>query len=275
MTAIMAGWYDEAVIKKLDGLAAANAQAYAAALPFAHAVFDDFLPPALVAPVLAAFPRAGDISWKRYNNQNENKLEFRQVEQLAPTLRELLHFLNSAPVLRFLERLTGIRGLISDPYFAGGGLHQIERGGKLGIHADFNRLEGLELNRRLNLLLYLNENWVDEYGGHLELWEQDRSRCAQRVLPIFNRCVVFSTTDTAFHGHPHPLACPEGWTRKSVATYYYTSGTDAAVREAHSTLWLENEAPPSLPRRVAGAITPPVVRDGIRWLRRKISPTAP
>ena len=25
-----------------------------------------------------------------------------------------------------------------DPYFVGGGLHQLKRGGKLGIHADFN-----------------------------------------------------------------------------------------------------------------------------------------
>ena len=55
-------------------------------------------------------------------------------------------------MLEFLETLTGIDGLVPDPYFAGGGLHQIVRGGFLKVHADFNWHPKLRLDRRLNML---------------------------------------------------------------------------------------------------------------------------
>jgi Rps23 Pro-64 3,4-dihydroxylase Tpa1-like proline 4-hydroxylase len=140
----------------------------------------------------------------------------------------------------FLETLTGITGLLPDPHLWGGGLHQIQRGGFLKVHADFNRHERLDLDRRLNLLVYLNKDWKEEYGGQLELWSRDMKRCEERVLPVFNRCVVFSTTDTSYHGHPDELTCPEGWTRKSMALYYYTTGRSAEeTSQSHSTLYQE------------------------------------
>jgi len=155
----------------------------------------------------------------------------------------LLHQLNSSTFLNFLESLTGIQGIIPDPHFNGGGLHQIERGGYLKIHVDFNRHKRLKLDRRLNLLLYLNRDWQEEYGGHLELWDRDMNRCHQRILPIFNRCVIFNTNDFSYHGHPDPITCPEGMTRKSLALYYYSNGRpadelqDSGGKEAHSTIF--------------------------------------
>ena len=122
-----------------------------------------------------------------------------------------------------METLTGIENLISDPYFLGAGLHQIPRGGKLAVHADFNRHNKFPLDRRLNILVYLNKDWKEEYGGHLELWDRDMSKC-KKIAPLFNRMVVFPVTDWAYHGHPEPLTCPEGRTRKSIALYYYTNG---------------------------------------------------
>ena len=118
--------------------------------------------------------------------------------------------MSSPPVLRFLEALTGIEGLIPDPYFGGAGPHQILPGGFLKVHADFNWHPLLKLDRRLNLLVYLNKDWREEYGGQLELWDRDMARCERQILPVFNRTVVFSTTDFSFHGHPRPLACPGG-----------------------------------------------------------------
>ena len=144
--------------------------------------------------------------------------------------RWLLYQLNSSVFVNFLEELTGVGGLIPDPHFEGGGLHQIERGGFLKIHADFNRHPKLNLDRRLNLLLYLNEDWKDDYGGHLELWDREVARCVKRIAPVFNRCVVFTTTDFSFHGHPEPLACPPAVTRKSLALYYYSNGRPARSR---------------------------------------------
>src|SRR5206468_2179145 len=97
---------------------------------------------------------------------------------------------------------TGIPGLMPDPYFEGGGLHETKRGGHLGIHADFNIHSQLKVERRLNLLIYLNENWDKTFGGELELWNKDMKECAVRVAPIFGRAVIFNTDLDSFHGHP-------------------------------------------------------------------------
>src|SRR6185436_17882303 len=150
----------------------------------------------------------------------EKKLASKLESQLGERTRRFIWGLNSQVFLTYLETLTGIEGLIPDPHLFGGGLHQIVPGGFLKVHADFNRHEKLKLDRRLNVLIYLNRDWKEEYGGHLELWNRDMSRPERRVLPLFNRCVVFSTTDFSYHGHPDPLRCPEGRTRKSIAMYY-------------------------------------------------------
>jgi Rps23 Pro-64 3,4-dihydroxylase Tpa1-like proline 4-hydroxylase len=134
--------------------------------------------------------------------------------------------------------LTGIEGLLPDPHMQGGGIHQIHRGGFLRVHADFNKHPKFGLDRRLNLLLYLNKDWQEEYGGEIELWSRDMARCERRILPTARRCLIFSTLSDSYHGHPHPLTCPEGMTRKSIAMYYYTNGRPAEEqRPQHGTLW--------------------------------------
>ena len=108
----------------------------------------------------------------------------------------------------------------------------------MAVHADFTRHRLLQLDRRLNVLLYLNEHWEDEWEGHLELWAPDMKSCGRRLRPQAGRCVVFNTSDNSFHGHPEPLACPDGITRKSIALYYYTRGRDDnQVEPTHATEW--------------------------------------
>ena len=154
--------------------------------------------------------------------------------------RLLLYQLNSSIFVNFLEKLTGIKGIIPDPHFVGGGLHQIEKGGFLKIHVDFNKHKQMQVDRRLNLLLYLNKDWQEEYGGHFELWDRNMTECEAKILPIFNRCVIFNTSDFSYHGHPNPLNCPEDRTRKSLALYYYSNGRPAEeVSGQHSTLFRE------------------------------------
>jgi hypothetical protein len=159
--------------------------------------------------------------------------------------------------------LTGITGLIPDPSFNGGGCHQIQRGGKLGVHVDFNKLKTVNLDRRLNLLVYLNKNWKDEYGGHFELWDAEGKSSLKKVAPLFNRCVIFSTTETSYHGHPHPLTCPEGSTRKSVALYYYTNGRDdGQTAKPHSTVFAgteESKKKMLSVKNIFKEVTPPVL----------------
>lgn len=219
------------------------ADAYRGAEPFPHIVLDELFENEELEKVLAEFPAPGQTNWIRFNNPTEKKLGFHhQTSAIAEPVRRFLDRMNSWEMLQFLEELTGIQGLIPDPYFGGGGIHQIEPGGFLKVHADFNVHPKLRLDRRLNLLIYLNRDWREEYGGHLELWDEEMKSPVRSILPVFNRTVVFSTTDTSFHGHPRPLNCPAGMTRKSVSLYYYTSGRPEEERSAaHDTLFQKRD----------------------------------
>jgi hypothetical protein len=227
---------------KLNADPAALQPRYVAARPFPHIVLDGLFPDEVLDGVLADFPRPEEMR-ARFENATEKKLGYTDETPVRDRVREFLWTMSSAPVLRFLEALTGIEGLIPDPYFGGAGPHQILPGGFLKVHVDFNWHPLLKLDRRLNLLVYLNKDWREEYGGHLELWNGDVSRCEQKILPLFNRTVLFSTTDFSYHGHPTPLSCPEGRSRKSVSFYYYTNGRPAEERSApHDTIFRKTHA---------------------------------
>ena len=223
-----------------------DAARYAAASPFPHVELDDFLRPDVLAQAIAEFPKPEAIrDWRRLTDKDDQgrpavlqKLGYSNELEFGPALRRLVYELNSSHFLRYLERLTGIPNLIPDPHMAGGGLHQYLPGAVLRVHADFNRLPSWNLDRRLNLLLYLNPEWRPEWGGALELWDEAMSSCVRSIQPVANRCVVFSTTSTSHHGIPDPIACPEGVTRRSLALYYYSNGRPEHERTPrHSTLW--------------------------------------
>jgi Rps23 Pro-64 3,4-dihydroxylase Tpa1-like proline 4-hydroxylase len=209
--------------------------------PYPHIGLDHFFDDAVIQELSAEYPAASNTAWKRASfdpAHEEAKLSLDRLEDLPPSIRLFVEALNSSIFLRFLERLTGIDGLIPDPYLAGGGLHMTPRGGRLGVHADFNIHKKLGLDRRLNLLLYLNRNWRPEWGGELELWDKDVKTKVKGYLPLVNRVVVFSTTDTAFHGHPDPLNCPKGEYRRSIALYYYSNGRPVEEQsKAHTTIF--------------------------------------
>jgi Rps23 Pro-64 3,4-dihydroxylase Tpa1-like proline 4-hydroxylase len=213
---------------------------YLSADPFPHIVLDGLFDDAALDAVLADFPKPEETRWLRFDSATEKKLGYyHEQSTITDRVRAFLDALNGFEMLLFLEALTGIEGLIPDPYFGGGGLHQIEPGGFLKIHTDFNVHPKLKVDRRLNMLVYMNRDWRDEWGGHLELWTPSMSECRQRIAPLFNRTVIFSTTDTSFHGHPHPLLSPPGVTRKSVSLYYYTAGRPTHEQSApHDTIFV-------------------------------------
>lgn len=266
--------FSDSYSKRLESLAKENAEQYKNNRPFPHTYFDDFLPLGVAEAVLRDFPEPKQLAWSEFNRPTERKLAFDEVERLPRGIREVLYFLNSRPMIRFLEVLTGIEGVNADPYYLGGGLHQIKPGGNLGVHVDFNRHAKLKLDRRINLLIYLNKDWKEEYGGHFELWNRDMSAAEQRILPIFNRCAIFSTSEVSYHGHPNPLKCPPDRTRKSLATYYYTNGRpEEESSSEHSTLF--QTRPGEKParhhtslREVVHAITPPILISAAKKLRR-------
>jgi len=214
--------------------------AYCFAEPFPHIVIDNFLPLHFINEIYNLFPTeklADDVM----HETGYGGLHKRQVspESCEEKIRSTFHFFNSAPILQFLEGLTTIDSLITDPYFSGGGFHEIFRGGKLGIHADFRINEQLHLNRRINMLIYLNKNWDPDFGGNLELWDKGMKSKVESIAPLFNRCVIFNTDADSYHGHPDPLNTPSEVTRKSIALYYYTASKKVYDETpAHSTMYV-------------------------------------
>jgi|KBSMisStaDraftv2_1062788.scaffolds.fasta_scaffold16576_2 hypothetical protein len=252
---------------------------YVSAQPFPHIVLDGILPGDLPRRILANFPVAALASDTVFNINYGGHFK-RQVapEDCNAFVRELFHFFNSRPMLAFLEGLSGITGLLPDPYFEGGGFHEISAGGLLGIHADFRIHERLHLQRRLNLLIYLNENWQDEWNGRLELWDRKMQGCVKAISPLINRCVVFNTDADSYHGHPDPLATPPEVKRRSIALYYYTA-SKAVYREVPnlSTMYHARPSDSAAVRREAAAFrateyfkdfAPPVLfrlYEKVRW----------
>jgi len=211
--------------KARDYGAALN-ETYTSAQPFPHIVIDNFLPEALLNEVFAHFPVESTGAEVLYEKGYKG-LHKRQINPnlCDPYLRGVFSFFNSAPMLQFFESLTSIAGLIPDPYFTGGGLHETKSGGLLGVHADFRINKKLHVERRINAIIYLNKDWKKEYGGNLELWDTKMTQCLKQVEPIFNRCVIFNTDHDSNHGHPDPLITPDHVSRKSIALYYYTAST--------------------------------------------------
>lgn len=207
------------------------ASEYRGAAPFPHVVIDDFLDPDLAEEASAAFPIADDEIWIHYSHYNSDKHGLTKIDVIPEPMRSILMTLNSPSFLRHLEKLTGIDGLLADPDLEGGGLHQSQVGGYLNVHADFTvHPIRRDLRRRANLLVYLNDDWKDEYEGHLELWSRDMKTCHARISPLLNRCVIFDTDVDSYHGVPEPLRCPPDRTRNSMALYYYTFDESARLR---------------------------------------------
>jgi hypothetical protein len=203
---------------------------YRVATPFRYVVLDDFLDCTTAARAAREFPPLGQSGWINYFHINETKYANNNVCTWGNSLQAVRAALTSLEFGQFLAQLTDHPGLFVDPSMRGGGLHQSVAGGFLNIHADFTvHPDHRGWRRRVNLLLYLNETWLPEYGGALEFWDTDVRRCEQRIAPIGNRVVIFET-DHAYHGHPEPLRCPPGVARQSLALYYFTEERNPVAR---------------------------------------------
>lgn len=251
---------------------------YLSNVPFPHIIIDNLFPPALLVDVLTDIEHLEHSIVKCFHG-SVKKSATPDPQAMGPTVRQFLLDLCSARFCQFLEALTGIDGLIPDPYFEGGGVHEITQGGFLKMHTDFNWHDKLKLDRRLNMLIYLNSNWEEHWGGHLELWGSDLEQQFVKISPAFNTTVIFSTTDYSFHGHPNPLECPEAITRKSLALYYYSNGRPTReVRFPHSarTHYRERPGETFLPRskplhkKVSAAVLKPA-----RQVKQSVKGTLP
>ncbi len=188
--------------QKLKQLSTKYRKTYASAQPFPHIAIDDIFPVSILQRVIAEHPESslgtdgcipGSMCFKKSTQNKKSAVD--NEEKMGTYTRILFSFLKSSIFTNFLQDISGINDLIPDPHFRGSGLHFTSTGGNLDIHADFNKYRAYNLDRRVNIFIYLNEDWPEEYGGHLELWSKDMKSCYQRIKPKLGRFVVFSSTD--------------------------------------------------------------------------------
>ena len=217
----------------------AQHERFKTAQPFPHIVFDGFLDDAFVREVAASFHRyeeAVEVGDSFETEFEHKKVQVTDLDRLPGPIQQVHRHLASQPFLDQLSALTGIPKLLADPKLHGGGIHTTDSGGRLDVHVDFNYVPDLGWWRRLNLLLYLNEGWQDEWGGQLELWDADVTRCELSVSPILNRCLIFETGHYSYHG-VRPVTSPDGIARKSISAYYYTSIAPPGFERFHGTVF--------------------------------------
>lgn len=221
--------------KDAKAAGATLAETYQSGEPYHHICVDNFLPMDVVEGVrkdiegLPASERSFDAAQERLKSQYSPDL-------LPDYSRHLFQSFNSRAFIAFLEQMTGIKGLIPDPYFIGAGIHRTQTGGHLDIHADFNLHPYMKVERRLNVLIYLNPEWKEEYGGSFEIWDKAMTTKMASFAPTENRMCCFSTGSDTFHGNPEPVNHPDGLPRVSIALYYYTATWDSSRKE-HSTIF--------------------------------------
>ena len=224
-----------------------NSLAYSE-LPFKHLALDNFFDEELAFEFLNGFPNLSDCIWEKQNDldieikyRTNFKSEFDIPDFLLPAFR----IFNSGIFLKAVGEVFDIPKLMPDPYYTGGGLNVTEKGGLLDVHVDGNYHDASGLNRRINVILYLNPGWEEGWGGEFGLYNEDGTRLVKKIEPLFNRLVIFDTHDKSFHGLPDPLNFPPEKNRKSIILYYYTKEEKPSefnvYKDPHSALWVKKD----------------------------------
>ena len=193
---------------------------FSTALPCRHIVLDDFLEQNIADQLYENFPSIESLNVRR-KSLNEDKAEDYHFERWHPSFGEVRKSVNSEAFYQWIRKVTGVEGLVTTQDSLGSGVHQGANGSYVDVHIDVNLNPEAGLWRRVNLLIYLNKKWKDEYGGHLEIWDKEMKVMHQRIAPNHNRAVIFYTDENSPHGYSK-INVPEGETRKSFYTYFYT-----------------------------------------------------
>lgn len=212
--------------------------------PYKHIVIDGVFEEDFSKELIKSFPDLNDSSWDHSNDEGieiKSRSNWQSEFDIPEGIYPAIKIFNSRYILDAMSKKLNIPKLIPDPYFTGGGLNVTEKGGLLDVHIDGNYHDATGLNRRVNLLLYLNQGWQKEFGGEFGLYNEDGEKLIKSIPPLFNRCVIFDTHDKSFHGLPNPVNFPKNNPRRSIILYYYTVATrpkgQNVIREPHSALW--------------------------------------
>ncbi|HEX3896350.1 MAG TPA: 2OG-Fe(II) oxygenase [Rudaea sp.] len=236
------------IASRVNQRACVLADEFRDAKPFRHIVIDDFLTADYCAELLRQFP-----PFERGNARNEAgelgaKSTVEKIRDLGPAYTALDDLIQTREFLDLIGTITGIPDLRYDPWYFGGGTHENREGQDLDPHVDFNRHPVERWHRRLNLIVYLNHEWHDAWGGSLELHSNPRAADdrVELITPLFNRAVIFETTETSWHGFSR-IGLPDdrkSISRKSIALYFYTSERPTEeLADTHSTIYVDRPLP--------------------------------
>ena len=202
--------------------------------PFDHWIIEDFLDIQDAKDVSKEFidyESTEDII--RYKGWIGEKSTCNSWNRFPALTYKIFSNLLSLDFVSHLSAVTGVTPLYPDIGLHGGGWHMSGKGGSLAMHLDYSIHPKLNLQRKLNLILYLEEDYNPQWGGSLQLWSHDKEKSKplnkiKEVEPLFNRAILFDTTQKSWHGFPDPINPPEGKLRKSFAVYYLTEITSTA-----------------------------------------------
>jgi 2OG-Fe(II) oxygenase superfamily len=236
--------------------------------PFEHLVVDDFFHPTLLELVREEFDLVTRSSWQVMRSTHEKTHRSKPRAKLGPASELYFGIVNSGWFLDALSAITGVDDLLADPRLFNGGLHETRDGGVFGIHRDFDRHVRYGLHNEMVLITYLNQEWDPSWGGALELWDSDSSKCIKSIPPRLGRTVLLRHGPASFHGHTIPWQAPLGKVRRSVATYYYSNRFARDDRQKRKpTEYLFPDVFDAI-RFGAQRILPPVVWEALRNLSR-------
>ena len=238
--------------------------------PFPHVVIDNLFSEQVLDALLPEIAGMAPDQWSILEHEGlERTVRMRPGAELGAAGGQLLRIVHSREFLYLLSEITGIWQLLPDPYLQGSGYALMRPGDYFGVHSDRSVAYETGLTRRLAMIIYLNKSWNPEYGGQLELWNSDATRCTVSIDPSFNKTVIFEVANPNYHGVPAPLACPADRTRQSFIVYYHTVGIDGKQNvRPHTSLFAPRlyGATRLALRSMAREVTPPLLAKGVRKL---------
>ncbi len=246
---------------------------YRDAQPFSHLVLRDLFSAERLDGLVREIKTVREDGWVIHDDDKLSKANLRSAVDLGSCGKRHVALLHSAEFLYLLSELTGVWGLVPDPYLAGGGYHVLSAGGLFDVHADRNVDQITGLTRRMVMITYLNRDWRPEYGGQLELWATDASHCESSIEPKFNTTVLFEVADRNFHG-VRPVHPPAGTSRKSFASYFHTVGDGrGGISAPHHSVYAPSvyRKPLTLKRFASEYVLPPGFAKVLRSLKGRVA----
>ena len=195
---------------------------FQATRPFNFSVLDNFFDTETAKKLSREFPEYDSSEWHVYKNAIENKKTLNNWNAFPSLTYSVFNFLCSSEFVDLISCQIGEK-LYPDIGLHGGGWHIHSNGGNLNPHLDYSIHPKLKLQRKINLIVYLSEHMTDQMGGEFGMWSHNNQGPAdliESVPPLFNRAVIFDTTQNSWHGMVSQVSCPPNIYRKSIAVYY-------------------------------------------------------